>query len=376
MRKFNPFLKEGYVSPEYFCNRESETRILLKSAEEHKHYALFSIRRLGKTGLIHHASGILKKKKVKVMYLDIMMTSSFREFVYLFVKEYFNSTADISQKILKTASSLLKSFSPALSADPVTGKFSLDLNFSGAGDPFEDMERIFGHIEKSDYYFFIAIDEFQQILNYPEQNAEAFLRSKMQNLHNVSFVFSGSKKHLLLSIFGDYSRPFWQNCGFMELKAIDRIKYSEFIKKKFREGGKIIEEEAVKRILNETGGITYFVQLICHDLYNLMEKKIGAEIFEEVFLKILKEREAYYLNYLNLLTQKQRQVYMAAALEENLMQPMGAAFISKYNLGGASSVRVSLKSLIEKELIYEAGGRYLTTDPLFPAWLKRRTIEK
>ena len=51
----NPFIVGRYISPDYFCDRKNETAFLLKQIENGRNVALISPRRMGKTGLIHHA---------------------------------------------------------------------------------------------------------------------------------------------------------------------------------------------------------------------------------------------------------------------------------------------------------------------------------
>jgi hypothetical protein len=50
----------------------------------------------------------------------------------------------------------------------------------------------------------IAIDEFQQTTSYPEKNVEAALRSRIQQINNMSVIFSGSKKHMLSDILSHH----------------------------------------------------------------------------------------------------------------------------------------------------------------------------
>lgn len=48
----NPFIYQGYESPEYFCDREAETKTLISHLKNGRNVTLISPRRLGKTGLI------------------------------------------------------------------------------------------------------------------------------------------------------------------------------------------------------------------------------------------------------------------------------------------------------------------------------------
>lgn len=51
----NPFVLYGYENPEFFCDREEETKNMLSSLYNGRNITLISPRRLGKTGLILHA---------------------------------------------------------------------------------------------------------------------------------------------------------------------------------------------------------------------------------------------------------------------------------------------------------------------------------
>ena len=55
MKPNNPFLMAGYYSPEFFCDRETETSAILGALHNGRNVTLISPRRMGKTGLIRHA---------------------------------------------------------------------------------------------------------------------------------------------------------------------------------------------------------------------------------------------------------------------------------------------------------------------------------
>ena len=54
MVQFNPFIVEGYKSPEYFCDRIQETAVLDEHIQNQRNVALIAKRRLGKSGMIHN----------------------------------------------------------------------------------------------------------------------------------------------------------------------------------------------------------------------------------------------------------------------------------------------------------------------------------
>ena len=53
----NPFVVSGYASPEYFCDREKETKELTGSLLNGRNMVIISPRRMGKSGLIEHCFG-------------------------------------------------------------------------------------------------------------------------------------------------------------------------------------------------------------------------------------------------------------------------------------------------------------------------------
>ena len=51
----NPFVYQGYESPDYFCDRTEETENIFSALQNGRNITLISPRKIGKTGLINHA---------------------------------------------------------------------------------------------------------------------------------------------------------------------------------------------------------------------------------------------------------------------------------------------------------------------------------
>ena len=72
MDRKNPFITSGYEGPEYFCDREAETKALLDGLANGRNITLIAPRRLGKTGLIQNAFHSLRRSGAAVpVYVDI-----------------------------------------------------------------------------------------------------------------------------------------------------------------------------------------------------------------------------------------------------------------------------------------------------------------
>lgn len=69
----NPFIYQGYESPEYFCDREAETATLLSHLKNGRNVTLISPRRIGKTGLIKNAFFYLEEEENDTVCLTELM---------------------------------------------------------------------------------------------------------------------------------------------------------------------------------------------------------------------------------------------------------------------------------------------------------------
>jgi len=368
----NPFPTTTYIGPDYFCNRREETRKLLTNLTNGQSVTLTSIRRIGKTGLIQHVLSQLPSSYYGI-YADILNTEN--------VNEFYNSLATaVLQAIPETSSpgkklwSFLGSIRPVISIDSMTGlpQVSVDLKPREVQQHIGTILRFLDQLPKK---IIIALDEFQQILNYPEKNTDAWLRSVIQTLSNVTFIFAGSQQHLMLDLFSNPSRPFYRSTGFLKLYKIPPEEYIPFIVEKFQNFKRTIKSEVALEIMDWTQGHTFYVQLLCNRIFQSGDQQITKERWVAEALNLLKEQEMVFINYRDLLTVQQWQLLKAIASEETVFTPTSKEFVVKYHLGSPSTVLRSLKSLIHSELIYkdfnpEGKAYFAVYDILFQRWVQ------
>ncbi len=104
----NPFVVGRYVSDSYFCDRESETALLIKQVVNGRNVALISPRRMGKTGLVRH---LFNQETIKQGYYAF--------FVDIYATQI-TSSAFIKKYNLPSASSVQSSIKPLLKSDIIT----------------------------------------------------------------------------------------------------------------------------------------------------------------------------------------------------------------------------------------------------------------
>lgn len=375
MKPKNPFLVSGYYSPEFFCNRNKETKRIINALANGRNITLFSIRRLGKTGLIEHVFHNLKlNKKTHLFYIDILPTTNLSSFVNLFASSVLGKLESKAELFVKKAGEIFKGIRPVISFDSYTGAPTLQINIQSVEDADKSLQNIFSYLKESGKKIVIAFDEFQQITNYPEKNIEAVLRTNIQRAVGVNFIFSGSQKHILLSIFSQYGNPFYQSTEMMQLDRITIEEYSKFIFSKFEKGKKKISSAAVISILDSCRFHTYYVQFLSNKLYGLKDRNITESLIRETLESTLKENEAVYINYRNLLTNYQWKVLAAIAGEGNAKLVTSKEFISKYNLGTPSSIHTAVKALLDKEMIYKENDEYFVYDVFLERWLENLSV--
>jgi len=369
--KQNPFLITGYRSPGYFCDREIESSSLLNAIENQRNITLISARRMGKTGLIMHVFNQISKQSDQIpVYIDIMGTTGFDEFAGVFCNAVLQSMSK-SERAWKGFLRKLGTLRPALAFDPLTGEPRITLDIRNVQEVEMSLDTVFRLMDEKKQSFVIAIDEFQQIASYPEPNIEAILRTYVQKQTNTSFIFSGSKKHMLTAMFSVPSRPFFNSSQMMFLETIKKEAYYDFIVSHFTDKGKQIDNGALERIAEYTQLHTFYVQFLCNRLFSTF-RKVGIREVDKILYTILRENEPIYASYLNLLTISQYKALRAIALEGIVENPTSGSFLAKHQLGAASSVSQSVSSLTKKEFIHNDSGRLSVQDKFFAQWIRTK----
>lgn len=367
----NPFIVSGYISPEYFCDREKETEKIISAINSGRNTTLFSIRRIGKTGLIEHVFNTLKKwKKYELLYIDILSTQCVHDLINVFANSIVGKFESKPEKILKRVGEVFSSLMPVVTFDAITGVPTVSFDIRNEKDKTKSIEQIFSYLSTQKKNIVIAIDEFQQISNYPEKNIEALLRTNIQRLRNVNFIFSGSHQNLLTSMFSQYGKPFYQSTDMMLISKLDNDKYSEFIQNKFRLGKMEISKDNVNKILDWTRTHTFYTQFFCNRVWAKALPKITSEAILEVMNEIMDENEPVFISYRNLLTEYQWKVLKAVAKEGSVKKILSNEFISKHKLHTTSSVQTSIKALIDKEMIYKENEYFFVYDVFLERWLE------
>lgn len=372
MKPNNPFLISGYHSPEYFCDRISQSKTISDALYNGRNITLIAPRRMGKTGLIKNVFYNLKEEdsEIVTIYIDIYSTQSLGDLVMLMANSILGKLDTTSQAIMARITKFIRSCRPAFTIDQTTGTPSITLDVTD--DCSEaTLKEIFDYLGSSDKRCYIAIDEFQQIGEYAENGIEALLRSYIQFLPNVNFIFSGSKQHVMQDMFLSAKRPFYQSTQTLSIGCIDREIYREFAERFFVERELNLRKEAFDYIYTKFDGHTWYVQAILNRLYGY-GRDIDIETVEIAVSEIVEESTYAYQTLLSALSVGNVTLLKAIAKEGVVSEITSGEFIAKYNLKAASSVKTSLTKLLDKELAYKGSDGYIIYDRFMSIWLSQQ----
>ena len=324
----NPFIVTGKIAPEYFCDRVSESARLVKSVTNGNNLVVISPRRMGKTGLIQFCYDKPEiGKEYYTFFIDILHTSSLREFTYLLGREIYETLLPRSRKMA------------TLFIQPCI----------------------------------VAIDEFQQIAKYPEKNIEALLRTHIQRSENSHFIFAGSERHMMQEMFASAARPFYHSADMLELKAIPAEIYIPFIVGHFERRNRSIAAVDVEKVYALFQGHTYYIQKTFNESFADTPEgdECTLETIRAAIDNMIASNDTIFREILSNVPEKQKELLYAIAREGEAERITSADFVKRHSLTSASSVQSAAKKLLEKDLITEINKVFSVTDRLFAMWINK-----
>ncbi len=372
----NPFEYGGVVGGSAFCNREKELSDLIRAMENSEKLFLYSERRLGKTSLIHYALSKLPKEKYASAYVDLWATDGEISLVTATAKAITESMGRSAEQLLDTAKRLFTHLVPSVTVDSEgKPKVTFGVSSERTRDPgIEEVlmapAKIAAHGKKK---VTLVFDEVQRILEYEDDRVERRLRSIIQKQETVSYIFLGSRKHLIQQMFLDKSRPLYRSAGHYPLGPIQTPDWLPFIAEKFRAAGKQIGEETITAVCQLTEGHPFYTQHLCHVLWEQCDA--GGEVTQESIklgVKLLLNRETYaYTALWDSLPLSQRRFLSSLASSPKGVKPFSAEFLQRHRLGPASTAQRAAQGLLQRDLIDRDNGSFLISDRFFRIWIQQ-----
>ena len=369
----NPFVYGETVTGENFCNRVQEINELVNDIENGTNIIIFSPRRYGKTSLINQVLNSTKQKGIISFYVDLYPAVNKQKFIEIYARAISSGLTGKTSKIVKKLKEYLPRIIPKVAMNDQSVHFEFGFDLRGSLSPhLDDLmkagKKVADHHKKNAV---IVFDEFQEIANIDDQEIERKMRSVFQHHRNVSYIFMGSKMHLMRDIFNNPSRPFYKSGKHFPLGKIDSIELGNFAKNKFETTGIDISEHELKEIIKITECHPYYFQMLCHVLWEitLYDKVVKLSRIDEAAKILISRESSAYMAIWENLTAKQKKL-LVALMQENNPAIYSRQFLEKHGLGAPSSLQKATKKLITLELIQPANGSYEIVDLFFKRWIQ------
>lgn len=336
-----------------FCNREEERKFLKNNATKCRHVVLVSPRRYGKSSLVHQ---VCFELKIPFTSVDLFLAHDDKAItrrILQGISEVVTQIMPPSEKLLASLQAIFKHFKVTLAAK----YFSIEASYdAGVFDPvdqvFNSLRALVKLAEKKKRKVIFFIDEFQDIVGAGSaKSIQGAIRHVAQETSNVMFIFSGSNRHLLLELFDDKSMPLYMLCDKLNLERMSSKDYWSYIQKAANIRWKQkIDKTVFDRIMMNTELHPFYVNMLCNELW-LLDSPPSFDAVYTAWSCCFEKEERRLIAELEKLTNNQQDLLKALALNP-VMEPTGQKFLTTVGMA-YSSIRQTLKSLAEKDMIYK-----------------------
>lgn len=355
----NPFVFGKVATGRYFCDRDQEIRELEETLEGGMSVALISPRRYGKTSLI--VNTFEHNGSLNGVYIDLMGITELGEFLSLYTSRIVDSQGTLRQKFFNNAKNWLSGVRK-INVDMGSDPFKVHLEIEPTNK--EGISQVISLPEKLNKKICIALDEFQDIVNIREVDLMVELRKSFQFFKNTSFIFSGSRRHMMRDIFNNPDRPFYRFSKVMNLSPLKLHEAALFVSQKFEETGISAKIATARKLVETVQGHPYYVQALAH--YAWLEATPSRKLLEDHISssldRVMRLERGSFETLWSSLSMNQRQVLKLLSVDRS---PYEAPFSS-------GSVKRALDTLIFMDKV-EQNDTYSIVDPLLKLWLKELT---
>jgi len=366
-----PFIYGSTVSNKSFTDRENDYRKLYSNLTTGINTMLISPRRWGKSSLVEKVFNNINTKQHKTIIIDLFSVSDEAEFLEKFAQEIIKASSSKFEDWIKNTKLFFKNIIPKISLglDPFTD-FSISFETSELIKHKDEILNLAETIaSKKNIKFIIALDEFQNIANFNKfEDLEKKMRAVWQRQKNVTYCLFGSKRHMMLDIFNNPSKPFYRFGDIMLLQKIDTKHWLKFIIKGFMDSGKSISKENAMHIANLMQNHSWYVQQLSHYTWNKTSKKVTLEIINSALEELVNTNTPLFQKEIEVISTTQ--LHLLKAVLKNETKYTSASVMQKYKLGTPRNVSKNLKILQQKDIIDYNNNKYEFLDPVFEIWFK------
>ena len=370
----NPFKFGNIVTGDNFYDREEELLRIKQTLSGGNNLTLYAPRRYGKTSLITKALGELSNEGYTTVYVDFMSVYSKETFIKNYTKAIAEKQNNKIVEATKLIAKLIRGIIPSVTFDNF-GNPGFSFSWVEGSNKEQTLVDVINLPEKfatNENKWIIAFDEFQEITQLNGESFEKVLRSCIQHHENISYLFLGSRTHLLKDMFNNKNRAFYNSAMLMNIDTIDDEKSVKFLQQKFNATNITISESNAKYLISKAGAIPYYIQFIAAEIWQYMtiesETDVTKDHIEKAVLQIIRLKSDYYWELTNKQTANRKKVLFA--LSKSVDEIFSKSTANLYNLGAGSSTQKALESFIDEGIIEKINKKFEFSDPVYKLFLQ------
>lgn len=360
---------EGIAIGSAFVNREEERLYLKKRVNSGQHTVLMAPRRYGKTSLVLKVAN-----ELKLPYRTIDLFAAYDE-EYVrdqIIDQVSRLVIELLPKLEKAKTKLFKIFK-TMKPEVSLGGFGQRLKLQLYSNPLQAITDLLLKLDETAICFdkkvVIFMDEFQQISELKNHHSiEASIRHAVERSQNVSYVFSGSNRHMLEQMFSDKGRPLYRLCQTLEIGRIDRSVYIKRLKKLSKKQWAVgLSDKAIDCILELTECHPFYINIFCQLIWAQDNIPNCQDKLRELWHTYITKQRREITPDIMKLSPNQRKVLIALA-QQSQQEIQGASFTTKLKIS-ASSSQQAIDVLNKKDFIMEVNEEYAVLDPAVKYYL-------
>lgn len=369
-----PFVFGKIASDKNFTDRDLETARLVANFTSQINTILISPRRWGKSSLVTKAAEIASKKDKTLRFclIDLYNVRSEEQFYQLLAQEVLRASYSKMSELMANAKKFIGRLVPKIIFSPEpNSEFVLGFDMQEVKKQPDDILNLAENIAKEKKIkFIICIDEFQNISDFGDPPAlQKKLRSHWQKHKNASYCLYGSKRHMLLDVFTSASMPFYKFGDIIFLQKIDEKELVSFIKSRFAETGKKINDDNARLITTYAECHPYYVQQLAQQVWLRTDKTCNEEIVNISHENLVMQLSMLFQTLTDELSNTQ--INFIFALLKDALQLSSKKTLHEFNLGTSANILRIKQALTNKEIIDIQGNKIAFLDPIYKYWLKK-----
>ena len=221
----------------------------------------------------------------------------------------------------------------------------------------------------------IALDEFQEVSDLGlGPQFERTMRSIVERQTNVSYIFLGSKSHLIERMFSTKPRPFCNAAQKFLLKRPPADESAAFLIDRFKSSGLTLTTPLADDMVRRVDNVPYYLQALGSWVFNATTgrnaKSVSRADIYEGFSNLYETERILLEDTFAAHSQSQRLLMRALATEPAAVFSEG--YRNRHALASTSTVNTALRRLLSESTIECDSGIYRLTNPLLSHHLARQ----